>query len=310
MRDFCVTCFLMLGYQQTTVSKFKIKMWIYLFTLIYPVILLNEFANLFFEYTTTQVWRKKPRTEAVMLGILSVLLFCHANCCFRLWILCELLIVKYSVSICSFLVFDVTLEVCHSWNWNARAQAEEGAAVSGLGIATPGGHIPNLFLLHFQFAVGRIRRASTKRQIIGDRTKYCGRAQSINGKCWGGAMEVCPEGGVRSDEYLSSFNLCSFTVWRHNIQNEVTDCDSFGANPEFCFSQSKALLGSEVCLCKAVWKPRAATSFCEPVCDLKLETQEPIALSCSMTQTLLPLGSAASPVLTPFTLLTVWLIGE
>lgn len=47
--------------------------------------------------------------------------------------------------------------------------AEEGAAVSGLGIATSGGHILVLFLLHFQFAVGRIRRASTKkkRQIRG-----------------------------------------------------------------------------------------------------------------------------------------------
>lgn len=46
---------------------------------------------------------------------------------------------------------------------------EGGAAVSGLGIATSGQHIPVLFLLHFQFAVGRIRirRASTKRQIRG-----------------------------------------------------------------------------------------------------------------------------------------------
>lgn len=145
----------------------------------------------FLIYYYSSLEKDKPRTEAVMLGILSVLLFCHANYCFRLWILCELLTVKYSVSICSFLVFDVTLEVFHSWNWNARVQAEEGAAGSGLGIATPGGHIPDLFLLHFQFAVGRIRRASTKRQISGDRTKYCGRAHSINGKCWGGAMEVC-----------------------------------------------------------------------------------------------------------------------
>lgn len=45
--------------------------------------------------------------------------------------------------------------------------AEGRAAVSGLGIATSGGHIPVLFLLHFQFAVGRIRRASTKREIRG-----------------------------------------------------------------------------------------------------------------------------------------------
>lgn len=85
--------------------------------------------------------------------------------CFGLWILCELLIVKYSA--CSFLVFDVTLELYHSCSWNARVPAEEGAAVSGLGIATSGGHISLAFLLHFQFAVGRIRRASTKRQIRG-----------------------------------------------------------------------------------------------------------------------------------------------
>lgn len=60
---------------------------------------------------------------------------------------------------------------------------------------------------------------------------------------WGGAMEMCPEGGVMGDKYLSNFNLCSLTVWRHNIQNEATDSDSFGANLEFCFSQDKALLG-------------------------------------------------------------------
>lgn len=105
------------------------------------------------------------------------------------------------------------------------------------------------FLLHYQFAVGRIRRASTKGQIRGwviepnivEELKVL--MEDVSDWCWGRAMEMCPEGGVMGDEYLSSFSLCSLTVWRHNIQNDETDSDSFGANLEFCFSQGKALLG-------------------------------------------------------------------
>lgn len=189
--------------------------------------------------------KDKPRTEAVMLGILSVLLFCHANYCFRLWILCGLLTVKYSVSICSFLVFDVTLELHHSCNWNARVPRGRSSCVRVRNCHI-GRHIPVLFLLHFQFAVGRVRRASTKRQIRGwviELKVRVVKMRNVSDWCWGGAMEMCPEGALRADEYLSSFNLSSLTVWRHNIQNEVTNCDSFGANPEFCFSQGKALLG-------------------------------------------------------------------
>lgn len=126
------------------------------------------------------------------------------------------------------------------------------------------------------------------------------------------AMEMCPEGALRADEYLSSFNLCSLTLWRHNIQNELTNGDSFGANPEFCFSQGKALLGYRG-LSGSPEQPRAA-AFCDlwffksPVCDLDLGT---LTGSCSVLQHgPNPLGSAAFSCPHPLTPGMVWFIRE
>lgn len=52
-------------------------------SLIYPVVLLNELANVFlftFLIYYYSSWRKnKLRTEVVMLGNLSVLFFCYAD---------------------------------------------------------------------------------------------------------------------------------------------------------------------------------------------------------------------------------------
>lgn len=61
--------------------------------------------------------------------------------------------------------------------------------------------------------------------------------------------------------------------------------------------RAKLCWAAEVPLCKAVWKPRAATSnsSCGSFWDLKWEIKHfnSQLLSCSMAQTLLPLGSAA-----------------
>lgn len=121
--------------------------------------------------------------------------------------------------------------------------------------------------------------------------------EGVSDWCWGKATEMCPEGGVRGDEYLSSFHLRSLTIWRHNIQNEITDSDSFGANLVFCLSQGKALLGYRGSSVSGSLEAQSSHGeqllwTCLWFKTWKLNKQ-PIALSCSTAQTLLPLGSAA-----------------
>lgn len=113
---------------EVPVNKWEwIKMWMHLFTLIHPVVILNERVMLLFiiNYCSSlDEEQAQSRGSNVGSSLHAVVLVCKLSNVFKLWILYTLLAVKNSLSIRSFPVFYMNLAFYHSYNQNAGVPAE------------------------------------------------------------------------------------------------------------------------------------------------------------------------------------------
>ena len=113
---------------EVPVNKWEwIKMWMHLFTLIHPVVILNERVMVLFiiNYCASlDEEQAQSRGSNVGSSLHAVVLVCKISNVFKLWILYTLLAVKNSLSIRSFPVFYMNLAFYHSYNQNAGVPAE------------------------------------------------------------------------------------------------------------------------------------------------------------------------------------------